>query len=260
MSLIIGDDKIKSIYVGDRKIKRAYLGDDMVYSATTNSTILPKEYVQLEYIKIPTRSLCLINTKIPSNMVYAIQWKSSALDFSTITFMCGSSYQFTSSNKYVYNHYAVGPYLYFYNFSTYSYTLDYNRPHTGNSSIPQLSDLHEYKMNLRNNASLIVDSTKYEYTAMGGVPGSGGYNQSVNFGIFGVNSNWSSIQYSIGMQCYYFRIIGSGDELLRDFVPCKRLSDLEAGLYDLVSKAAFFPENLGVMIAGPEIIKEDNDA
>lgn len=32
MSLIIGDDKIKSIYVGDRKIKRAYFGDELVYT------------------------------------------------------------------------------------------------------------------------------------------------------------------------------------------------------------------------------------
>ena len=55
------------------------------------------------------------------------------------------------------------------------------------------------------------------------------------------------------MNLYYFRIYDN-DTLVRDFIPAKRNSDNEVGLYDLVNDVFYTNSGTGTFTAGPEIL------
>lgn len=65
MSVIIGEDKIKSIYVGEQKIVKAYVGANLVFSAKKPSR-LPDGYTELEYIQLGPNNTTLANFSLAS--------------------------------------------------------------------------------------------------------------------------------------------------------------------------------------------------
>lgn len=66
--------------------------------------------------------------------------------------------------------------------------------------------------------------------------------------IFGANAN-GTIR-TTKARVYYCKIYYQ-DDLVRDYIPCKRKSDGEIGLYDLVSKTFFTNQGTGDFIPGP---------
>lgn len=63
--------------------------------------------------------------------------------------------------------------------------------------------------------------------------------------------------YFLNGRIYYFKIYDS-NILVRDFIPCYRNSDSEAGLYDLVNNVFYTNQGTGKFIKGPSIINTNN--
>ena len=74
---------------------------------------------------------------------------------------------------------------------------------------------------------------------------------SLNIYIFCKNHNGEAQTFSNYM-LFYFKIYDDGT-LVRDFIPVKRKSDNEVGLYDKVTKQFFTNRGTGSFVAGPEI-------
>lgn len=63
--------------------------------------------------------------------------------------------------------------------------------------------------------------------------------------------------YFLNGRIYYFKIYDS-EILVRDFIPCYRNSDNEAGLYDLINNVFYTNQGTGKFIKGPSIINTNN--
>lgn len=82
----------------------------------------------------------------------------------------------------------------------------------------------------------------------------GSFNAPKSITIFALHQNTSVIQYS-SSRIYYFRLY-NGTTLERDFVPCYKKSNGEAGLFDLVHAVFYGNAGTGTIIAGEEIFEE----
>lgn len=97
------------------------------------------------------------------------------------------------------------------------------------------------------NGEIAIDDTKYDIR-------SAAVNCTVSLGIFARNNPdgvWTS---PIKARCSHFSI-EDGDVLVRDFIPCRRLSDGAIGMFDLVSQSFFGNSGTGSFIAGAPIIE-----
>lgn len=81
MSVIIGEDKIKSIYVGEQKIVKAYVGANLVFSAKKPSR-LPDGYTELEYIQLGPNNTTLANFSLASARTDQVV----TIDFTAVTY------------------------------------------------------------------------------------------------------------------------------------------------------------------------------
>lgn len=68
----------------------------------------------------------------------------------------------------------------------------------------------------------------------------------------------SGIGYPAYIKLYECKLYDYSDNLIRDYVPCKRITDDAIGLYDFVSET-FYPSASTSFVAGPETIPSDND-
>lgn len=70
--------------------------------------------------------------------------------------------------------------------------------------------------------------------------------------------NGSSGDSKLGkIKLYECKLYDSSDNLIRDYVPCKRISDNEAGLYDFVS-STFYPSTTTSFVGGSEVTPSDD--
>lgn len=83
------------------------------------------------------------------------------------------------------------------------------------------------------------------------------FNLNMNFWLFRRNSNSEDLKYYSYNKLYYFRMYQNGT-LVRDFIPCYRNSDNEAGLYDLINNVFYTNQGVGKFIKGPSIINTNN--
>lgn len=60
------------------------------------------------------------------------------------------------------------------------------------------------------------------------------------------------------IKLYSCKLYNTSGTLIRDYVPCKRITDNEIGLYDFVSET-FYASSSTSFVAGPETIPSDND-
>lgn len=74
-----------------------------------------------------------------------------------------------------------------------------------------------------------------------------------NVYIFANNSVGSVSQYASGFKLYYLKFYDMAGNLLRDFIPAKRNSDNEVGLYDLISDTFFTNLGTGTFTAGSSV-------
>lgn len=80
---------------------------------------------------------------------------------------------------------------------------------------------------------------------------------SCNYPIFiFANNNNGSISGYGKAKIYTFKIYSDGENVSRDFVPCKNQSGV-VGLYDLISNTFFENSGSGAFIPGPELITPD---
>lgn len=70
-------------------------------------------------------------------------------------------------------------------------------------------------------------------------------------------NSFDSNGYFLDGRIYYFKIYDS-EILVRDFIPCYRNSDNEAGLYDLINNVFYTNQGTGKFIKGPSIINTNN--
>ena len=83
------------------------------------------------------------------------------------------------------------------------------------------------------------------------------FNLNMNFWLFRRNANSEDLKYYSYNKLYYFRMYQNGT-LVRDFIPCYRNSDNEAGLYDLINNIFYTNQGTGKFIKGPSIINTNN--
>lgn len=79
-------------------------------------------------------------------------------------------------------------------------------------------------------------------------------NYGLNIYAFGCNNRGTASPSPSGTSIAYLKI-EQDNVLVRDFVPCKRLSDGAIGMYDLVSQSFFGNAGTGEFIAGPPVIE-----
>ena len=83
------------------------------------------------------------------------------------------------------------------------------------------------------------------------------FNLNMNFWLFRRNANSEDLKYYSYNKLYYFRMY-QNSTLVRDFIPCYRNSDNEAGLYDLINNVFYTNQGTGKFIKGPSIINTNN--
>ena len=122
------------------------------------------------------------------------------------------------------------------------------------------SDYYTNSSNMFNvqNAHFSLDKNKGTTYVDGTVVSQANYvdfSSGNNMFLFAVNNNGSPSGHSTS-KIYSMQIMDS-DVLLRDFVPCKRESDGEVGLFDKVSQSLFLNAGTGSFVAGPEVVISD---
>ena len=98
-----------------------------------------------------------------------------------------------------------------------------------------------------------IDNTTQEST----LTYTNSFNLNMNFWLFRRNANSEDLKYYSYNKLYYFRMYQNGT-LVRDFIPCYRNSDNEAGLYDLINNVFYTNQGTGKFIKGPSIINTNN--
>lgn len=81
----------------------------------------------------------------------------------------------------------------------------------------------------------------------------GYFGMSQPFGIFGRYNAPNSYSYRTGVKMYHLRVSQDGN-LIRDYYPCYRKSDVAIGLYDVVENKFYLPENAATFIKGADVI------
>lgn len=77
------------------------------------------------------------------------------------------------------------------------------------------------------------------------------FSTPVNLTIFALNNNESIVQH--GKTQLYSLKLYDGDKLIRDYIPCYRISDNAIGLYDLVESKFYTNSGTGVFLKGSNV-------
>ncbi len=218
----------------------------MIWNATTNeyvferyaTSILPTGYTQLEYIEstgtqyIDTEYDLDTNNLTIKTKIREIGSKTGEND------ICGN--QDTRNNRFVVGYYGANS------------SFAYNR--TGTNPAPANATIDLIRTN-DNEITYVYDGiNQTKYIIANGIKGSEAvfsqaiYPSSNTIKIFQTGND----NYFLSCQIKYLQLI-SDDILVRNFIPAKRNSDGEVGMYDLVTNTFFTNSGTGEFIAGPEV-------
>ena len=184
---------------------------DVIFSP--NSGILPSEYSELEYIESQNYAYILTGVMSDNNYLkFDVQYAVTKLP--TSYYMVFGSYKDEPSNTTRLLWGANGTIVYGYvNNKANSYATKDNTRRTINTI---------YTETLERNDNTIKYTSSTGVNSTNNNPASGtAYSGNIRIG-------------SSNLRIYYFKIYDNGN-LIRDYVPCFRNSDGEAGLYDLVN-------------------------
>ncbi len=189
-------------------------------------TVLPKEYQEVEYIESNGTQYILTDV-IPDDKT-GVQLKIINKDSSTNLVYFGSGtadddgFWIGNTNNRFYARFDT-----FYS-STKNNLLE-------NSSISN-NTLYTYELNYLNNRKIIRDNLIYVENL------ANLNNKILPMAIFGYNNpNDNAVHIPAKYQLYEFKI-SKNNEIIRDYVPCYRISDDVAGLYDKI-KGIFYPNS-----------------
>lgn len=240
MPLIIGEDKIKSIYVGDKKIAKVYKGSDLVYTAEKKPSRLPDGYTEVKYIEIISSSskLNFTNKSIRSNSLFtcnfSISQKPSTGSYVLNCYISSSSY----IQLYVSNSLSIGGYCG--NGSS-------NEAYYSNAT---LGTIYTFKIDLTTSSNKkVYINDKYSPAVWSNTS----YSKYLNIG---ANSSTGSL---IGGRIYHMQASCStyteGNAYYPYFnwelVPCVH-DDGRVGLYDITNNTPFLA-SATYFSAGPEV-------
>ena len=198
---------------------------------------LPAAYQQVEYIKSEGQQWIDTGYKITSQHII-VEFKCDFSETSSLNglSLCGSNGSYYDLVPYHSDGYGSGVFQHWVGTSGGIFQLTYN------TTSPNIV---KYELD---NGTISCE--------LNGVSSSNSYNGSIisnyNFFIFGKNGYGNSAERAYGYKLYYFRIIDDNN-LVRDFIPCYKKANNEAGLYDLVSGTFYSNQGSGDFIAGPAV-------
>lgn len=197
---------------------------------------LSAPYVKINYIQGQGNQY--IDTLIVPNgsMEFEIKWNNMRTTASGITdmsmFGCRTDYnnnQFQLTD-YVWNSGSLQTTGYFGNSTNSLHVFDLH--YAGNATI--ITTLH---------GGTLSTGTGYTYNV-----GTDAWNRAYNLILFGSNNN-GTIQELASFRLFYFRLWYNG-ELIRDYIPVRKLSDNSACLYDKVTEMFYTNQGSGSFIGG----------
>lgn len=192
---------------------------------------LPKEYVKLNYIESDGNSY--INTGIIPDNDTGFKVKLSCVVRPTDNFIYGAR-EGTNGRFVLGVSSQNGNYFYF------GYG---NQSGSTNEWYVDVYSEHSLELNYKNSKTSLIDN-KGLVRLNGTLPE---FNINTTITIFGRNYSGSFVGFR---QRVYENKISQNSQLVRNFIPCKRIVDNEIGMYDLVSKEFFTNAGSGSFIGG----------
>ena len=191
------------------------------------TSLLPEEYQQVEYIE--STGTQYIDTGFNGGNNYKIECKIQDNAVSKFVF---SDYKDGTANE------NIGLYI----LTGGSYAIF----HTDNSN--SLS----FSYGNTTDISLALSSTGLAYT-IGNNSGTISYTPTTNNGNIVLFRRGNSDTYYSSTKLYKFKIFNNQNNMVREFIPCYRISDNEIGLYDLVNNIFYTNSGTGDFVKGNNV-------
>ena len=230
--LKLGTQDISALYLGETKIKRAYLGETLVFEGSKPSR-LPEGYTEVEYVQ--TDGNIFINSGLKPaakmSMVMDVE-KTESIPYSAYLFYALS---YTTSNgrktyralRLSFGGSSINGYM-------GSYTTGYDYTISKDNSLRRMDASFDY-----NTGRIAVDNDYYQF----GIPSFFPTNN-----IFLLGDSTASKTKAKLYSCKF----KTGDNLIRDFVPCINPSGV-VGLYDLINGGFIKSGTSTSLTAGPPV-------
>lgn len=210
----------------------------------TKYSRLPDEYVEIQYIQ--SSGTQYLNSEYVHKSTTGIQCKINVTQDSV------HNYQFIfGARKSSYRYNAIQFATRWNNSNTFCYGRTGNEASGGTAYYGQDIEIDAYQKlctwkTVDNRSSSITTSG----TADSGICPIGILccNQSSSSGGWSPENN----TFAGSVKLYYFKIL-ENDEIVREFIPAKRLSDNNIGLYDIVTNKFIVNKGSGSFTAGPEV-------
>lgn len=188
--------------------------------------LLPTEYTQLDYIQ--SSGSQYIDTGMKFNQNSGVEMQISDLVYRN-TKIFGSRSSATSNN---------------YSILSTSTTVVLDFYNYNNNRLNETTPTEPITISMNNQVLRVNETTK----------NIGTYNSFTTPGnayIFGASGSYASGYTNASMKLYYCKI-WQNNNLVRDYIPCKRNSDNAIGLYDLVNNSFYINAGSGSFIGGEE--------
>ena len=222
-------DMISKKFLGNSGTGEFVKGSAVEY----NSSLLPEDYVQLEYLESTGTQQINLNTPFDlENGSIEIDFQASVLEQNGM--IIGNFFgDYHIRYLWLYHYYVNQEITIFLNGDTQT------QQHLGTSPI----DVERHNAIYRNKTFFIDNVEKGSAT--------GTLGESDNLYLFS-----SGNDYHYTGKIFSFKL-DNGNGLVRNMVPCYRISDGITGMYDLVSNQLFINSGSGTFLRGPEINKVD---
>lgn len=215
MPLIIGEDKIKSIYVGDQKISKAYGADELVFIESSGGHKLPDGYTEVEYLANDTSHNPYF--KMPGT-ASAVKMEIK-LEFSRIAY--------STSYAGIFGYMSTTT-------SGYALIVSHSKlRHLNGSTARDLVNSIQQDTPY----AIVFDAVNHIFEVNGNIIA---YNPLITWKYSDnyIFSNGKTPYY--GVRIYFVKMWDADNNIVLEFVPCINSSGV-AGMYDLVGKKMYTP-------------------
>ena len=197
-----------------------------VRGATPKQTLLPSGYTQLEYLESNGTQCIDTGRKLYGTDIVEVK-------YSNVTFV--------NTDNMLFGHYSNNAIAY--NLMRSNYVAVYFKSPVGTpAGIPLSEALGLHMVKLGNGKFYFDGRLKLEFDRPTDFQTLG------NSTIFGANCTYNS-----AARIYYYKLFDINNNVVQDFIPARRDSDGELGMYDLVSNTFFTNAGTGEFIAGPVV-------
>lgn len=234
--LQLGTQEVSALYLGEAKIKRAYLGETLVFEGSKPSR-LPEGYTEVEYVQ--TSGNIYVNTNLKPSATLSMEMDVEQTEYAQYS----SNLIYSVSSKKLSTGYTQFQALELYTITASGVSGKMSVYLSGTSTITKISDDSSLKRKIvgfnYNNSSIFVDGITKTFSKPSAYP--------TNY-IFVLGSSASSYTKAKLYSCKF----KTGDNLIRDFVPCINPSDV-VGLYDLINGGFIKSASTTPLTAGPPV-------